>query len=819
MRALKFGCQNMLGWIFKKDKTVATAPASDTLLKTPERAAPATAKPSSNAKPSAKPNVKPSATPNQPPIDWPARLLAAQGNDAELLALLHSTAPLQSKLAAAQAIRSEATLKQAERDTRGQDRRVHSLVKQRHAALLAQRSAQEQAEVLIDTARGLTTQAEVPINQAVALDRAWAALTPELLTESQRSRFAALSAELASQARHRADAAQASARAAAQAQADLQAAADAAALAQQQALALAEEERAAAQAARAAAAAAKQQRQHATKEAQRTQRSENLASVAQSLEHAETALAAGQLAQVHEQLVHIDSALQGQEASENLSPRLAALRASYAQLRGWQHWAGGRARDELTLQAEALATATTTPEAAAALPVKLNTQQRAELINELRERWKALDRSGGATSRALWQRFDAALKTAYEPVAEHVAAQRAAREHNLQLRLNLLQTLEVVVLEEQAPNFKVIATELDHFQREWRKLGPLEHTVPRQQRDAVATRLALATQRLQAPLDEARAAAQQQRESLISSAQALATNTALRGQDLTSAVRQLQNEWQHQAQKLPLARAAENALWGRFKSALDAIFSARDAAHTARLAELKGHAAQRIALIERLNAMAQAMTTAHDPTQESTPPADVKRTLAEVDAAWQRCGPAPREEAAALDQQFHAARDAAVAWLRGSQQRQWLAVCDALQQALQQGAPRTETTLPGAWAQALAQRAAGTQHVHDADDLLLRLEAAWDLPSPPAQAQARRDLRFLQLKSAMEAKSSTTASKPTSTSISGKTSPQAADPTPETPAALLSALIAQPQLHAEQQQRWQAVLQALRDRGPMAIAA
>ena len=42
-------------------------------------------------------------------------------------------------------------------------------------------------------------------------------------------------------------------------------------------------------------------------------------------------------------------------------------------------------------------------------------------VNSLRERWKELDKLGGATSRTLWQRFDAALKTAYLPVVAHLA--------------------------------------------------------------------------------------------------------------------------------------------------------------------------------------------------------------------------------------------------------------------------------------------------------------------------------------------------------------------------------------------------------------
>ena len=46
-------------------------------------------------------------------------------------------------------------------------------------------------------------------------------------------------------------------------------------------------------------------------------------------------------------------------------------------------------------------------------------------VFSLRARWKELDRAGGPSSRALWDRFDAALKSAYEPVAAQIDAQRA----------------------------------------------------------------------------------------------------------------------------------------------------------------------------------------------------------------------------------------------------------------------------------------------------------------------------------------------------------------------------------------------------------
>ena len=550
-------------------------------------------------------------------------------------------------------------------------------------------------------------------------------------------------------------------------------------------------------------------RQHAV----RNERTETLASV---LERAEAALAEGHLADAHKHLIDIDELLHGGVSAGALRARIDLLQAGYAQLKGWQHWAGGRARDELVLQAEALAAATGGESVARTL--KLSTRQQAEVIDDMRARWKELDRLGGATSRSLWQRFDAALKVAYQPVAAHVAAQRAAREQNLLARQQLIAALEPLApasgdADPVAPDWRSLAGALDHFQTEWRKLGPLEHTVPHKARDKLVERMNAAVGRLEAPLHEARRAARLTRERLIARAHALGAevNAGTPGRELVDRVRELQTEWQQHARALPLARADENGLWTEFKTAIDAIFSARDAAFNARDAEARAHGAERVALIERLEALSA-----------DTAPAEIKRTLAEVETSWQRVGPAPRSDAAALDARWRDAREAARQYLAGTAQRSWHATCDALLaklalcEELESGAdPATAQTvlaqrwaalpaLPAPWEQALGLRAGlsgvtevGTrQSTVATDELLLQVEAGWGLNSPPDFEAARRTLKLQAMKVAME----------------GRRPTAAAPPTPE---LLLVALLRRSGLDALQRQRLDAVLAALRRRGPL----
>ncbi len=558
------------------------------------------------------------------------------------------------------------------------------------------------------------------------------------------------------------------------------------------------------------------ERRERTLDRDRSIKVEQTERLATALVQAEAALAAGHLTETHRHLVEIDELLDGGAPATPQRARLDVLQAEYTRLKGWQHWGGGLARDDLVLQAEALAAVA--PGEAGPLGVKLSIRQQAELIDELRARWKELDRLGGATSRALWRRFEAALKTAYGPVAAHLDVQRAARQQNLLARDQLVDALNAHPLlpgvppSEAAPDWKLITAALDRFQTEWRKLGPLEHTVPHKQREQLLARMGAAVSRLEALLNEARRGAALVRERLLARAKVLAAEagTGTQARELVGKVRELQAEWQHHAAAMPLARATENALWARFKAEMDAVFAARDAVFSARDAEFKAHGAERAALIERLAAV---------PADAAAP--ELKRTLAEVDAQWQRAGPAPRSDAAALGAQYRSAHDALRQRLATQAQRSWHATCDALAaklalcealeaetssaQARATLEPRwaAHAVLPALWEQALARRASlggvargeGVPAGASADELLLQLEAAFQLDSPPAFQGARRTLKLQAMKVALEGRAS-------------------AAPAPLAPDQWLAAALGHSAFDGPQRARLAQVIAALRERGP-----
>jgi hypothetical protein len=237
-----------------------------------------------------------------------------------------------------------------------------------------------------------------------------------------------------------------------------------------------------------------------------------------ALAAAEAALAEGELAQAAGLLHDIDQERRGRQLAEPLRGRRERLLAELARLRGWQQWGGSRARDELLLQAEALA-ATASVDAAGESGLQVSLPQRIELIETLRARWREVEHASGGTRPGAARRFDAALAAAFAPVAAHKAAQNQQRQQNLSSRRALLDALDAVPLPvaegENAADWKPLIAALAQWRAAWRALGPVLHTVPRAEQEKLLERMRASVGRLEQPLADAQAAAEERRQRLI----------------------------------------------------------------------------------------------------------------------------------------------------------------------------------------------------------------------------------------------------------------------------------------------------------------
>jgi len=814
----------MLSWLFKKRGGVPAAATG--------AAIPVPVQPRAEARAEAKAKQA-----EESRAEWAARLQSAQGDDEALLLVARTATLVDIRCAAVQALGKEEALKRAERELRGHDSRVHRAAKQRLVAAVAQREARARASALIATATALAGDATPPANRLVALDRDWQALDASLLANGQVSAFAELrermNASMHAQGewqqrvqRWCAEARQAlaglqrtagdvdfsadddmarrceAASALRESRPDgpgtaalgqaLQAALDAAANAvvesTRQASARAEAAQLAALAAadsghaEAAIPVATPDMAPTAPMVANTPSPEQIQQLDSLLAQAEAALADGQFGALQQQLYELEAALQGLNAAlldDSLRARRQALHAERARLRDWQQWGDAQALDALVTEATGLADATLAaadPEAANV--TKLHLKTHAAGIQALRQRWRAMGRLGVPAHASLWQRFDAALQTAYAPVAVQQALMKAARHENLRAREALLNALDASPAppapqagphdDDSAARWKELLRALGDFQLAWRQLGPVEHTVPARAKAALLERQRGSVARIEAPLQEARRLAGIEREQLIvraeTLAQELARNPAAR--DATQRVRELQAEWQQHARMLPLARAAEGGLWAPFKAATDAVFAQREAAINARDAELAANLVAREALLERLSSL----------TADSGE-VDVPRALAEVDRAWRQPMELPGAASRAIDARFRSARAAAAQTLADGARRRWESQCDTLlaklvlcerREAAAAAAGSSTTAegdlasrwqahdaLPPAWQKALEPRwsqpvAPGPLPEVAMGDVLLQLEAALDLPATPEQQAARRDLKLRALKATLE---------------------------------------------------------------------
>ena len=741
---------------------------------------------------------------------WQPRLQQAQGDDAALLLITQTAPTWEIKLAAVEGLAGEESLKQAERELRTQDNRVHRAAKRRLVAALAQREARAGAQAVIEAATALADEVPLPANRLVAIDRDWQALDASLLTEAQVAEFAQLQERLNTLLHEQGEQQQAQQRLIAEAKL-----AQAAAQAEEEArlAALAAVEPPSPEPEPTAVVVAPPAPRPSLSAEQRMQ-------IEALLSQAEAALAEGQLSDMQQHLQALDAALDALSSvklSDSLRARQQALHAERGRLKAWQKWGGARALETLVAEAEVLARATLAaadPEVANA--PKLRLKAHADSIQSLRSRWKEVDRLGSTTANhALWSRFDAALQTAYQPVAVQQAAQKAARQENLQAREALLATLEALPDADESLSADDLSAHrkeqlrvLGSFQLAWRQLGPLEHTVPPGARSALQKRLNGSVARIEAPIEEARRAAASQRERLVARAEALVQelgrNPASR--DAIPRVRELQAEWQQHARTLPLARAVEGALWSRFKAATDAVFAQREAAFSARDAELATNLAAREALLASLSAI----------DLDATPVADMQRALGEADRAWRQAVEVPRAAVNSLETRFREARAALAQAIADSAQKRWQAQCDMLTAKLalceeresaatdvSDGADRWAAlaALPALWEKPLAQRwSAGPEPgpllASAVDELLLQLEAAFDLPVTPELQAARRDMKLRALKDTLE----------------GRATPSR-DPATQRDAWFAAALRQSGTTFA-QQQRLRAVIAALRQAPP-----
>jgi hypothetical protein len=211
---------------------------------------------------------------------------------------------------------------------------------------------------------------------------------------------------------------------------------------------------------------------------------------------------------------------------------------------------------------------------------------------------------------------------------EHKAAREQARAEAQETRERIVAEAERIA--KDATHWKISGERMRQLLEEW-KAAPRGD---RASETALWKRLSAArnafTKRRKAyfaGLEEEREAARVRKEKLAAEAESLAASADWG--PTASAFRELMRSWKEAGRA---DRAAEDELWGRFKTAQDSFFQARSQALHAKESELREHASAKAQLL----AEAERLVPVTDPRA-------ARAALRGIQERWEQAGPVPRE--------------------------------------------------------------------------------------------------------------------------------------------------------------------------------
>ena len=310
--------------------------------------------------------------------------------------------------------------------------------------------------------------------------------------------------------------------------------------------------------------------------------------------------------------------------AKSLRRRLNALAPQLSQLKNWRRWGVTQNRDQLCAAAELLATGIETP------------QSTVESLKKLRDQWKALDKQGGPSGKAVWARFDQACHTAHQYIRTWRNQQNQLRQHHALQAQHLLSALqaELVTIEweqvTRAEQWRKLEDLRRDFLKCWRTLGVMARQERQQLEDKLTEILAPLDQRIkqQKQLEKRR------REALIAQLESALTGLPL--DEAVSLAKGMSTQWQP---VIRLRRHEEDALWKRFRRAMEAVFARREAEQHAADTERDDNLVKKQVLIQTAQQAIQQVKA--DDIEQIQP---LTQQLQQWQQEWDDVGPIPKAQ-------------------------------------------------------------------------------------------------------------------------------------------------------------------------------
>ncbi|HMS27382.1 MAG TPA: DUF349 domain-containing protein [Burkholderiaceae bacterium] len=255
----------------------------------------------------------------------------------------------------------------------------------------------------------------------------------------------------------------------------------------------------------------------------------------------------------------------GKLIDDKLENQAHAALAAAGELEGWQRWRADQIREELLIKAEGLLKR---PEGQA-----LGGRKMQETLRTLREQWKLTDQ-GGPANHALWKRFDDACNAAHVVVEAWIEKVKTENAMHRESRLALIAQINSWAVNEAAQmaakaDWKSLQRGLNQYADQWQNLGHVSEKTFSELQPQYKAAMDIAY----LPLQTAQKQSVERREAMITEAKALGAQPVMR----IDAVKNLQHNWQHEAQAVPLDRKFEQKLWDAFRKPIDDAFKRKSA--------------------------------------------------------------------------------------------------------------------------------------------------------------------------------------------------------------------------------------------------
>ena len=353
------------------------------------------------------------------------------------------------------------------------------------------------------------------------------------------------------------------------------------------------------------------------------------------------------------------------------------------------------------------------------LSVKEIDQTLARLTEELAEPAAVGDLDGLRT------RLEGLRERAKERRAQAEAERAAARESAIAARTQIVEQAEKIAATDPARiQWRPAGEQLRQLLDQWKDAQRSGPRIDRPTEESLWKRFSHARTTFDrerrhffAELEARNADAKSAKEQLVAEAEALATSTDWGA--TSAAFRDLMTRWKAAGRA---SRQVDDALWGRFRTAQDAFFAARDAANQAVDEEYRAN----LEVKEALLVEAEALLPVRDLTA-------AKAALRSLQDRWDAAGKVPRADVQRVEGRMRAVESA----VRDADSAQWRRTNPETRARAEGAAAQLEQAIAGLEADLEKALAAGDQRKVDEARSALDARRAWLEQVQRAAAEAR----------------------------------------------------------------------------------